>query len=341
VPLRALVEDREVIAPLLDDEAYADLRAELRRHVVAARLPCCAGEAFLRTSKLGTRHFVHRVTRDCDHSGETLAHLWAKAEVIAGCKSIDWDARPEVTGEGWRADVLASRGQTQIAFEVQWSPQDEELALARQDRYRRDGIRGCWLYRGAVGRARRELPMFALKSGGGQAVVAHAGREYAVREFVKLLLQGRVRFLTALRTRARVNFIEMDCWRCHKPAHIYFVEQRTLCGHVVSEDLDSFDEDVRQQVAIWLVGEGRGQVSLGAIKRRYSRTVGRHYLSFGCPRCDALFGDFFVGDATLEAHIFPEQVVTSFDFDRTCVERAHWCLPADGRYCDAGQGTTS
>jgi hypothetical protein len=61
------------------------------------------------------------------------------------------------------------------------------------------------------------------------------------------------------------------------------------------------------------------------------------YVSFGCPHCNALFGDHFVREAVMEAHLY-EQEVAGFDVERPAVgnldQQAHWCLPADGvSYC--------
>ncbi len=121
--------------------------------------PVCMEETFCRT-----RHFVHQRANGCSGSGETFQHLWAKAEVLHACADAGWQASTEVSGDGWRADVLASRGSARVAFEVQWSSQDEDAFGFRQKRYAVDGIRGCWLFRGEVpSPAQRELPIFVLR----------------------------------------------------------------------------------------------------------------------------------------------------------------------------------
>ncbi len=40
-----------------------------------------------------------------------------------------------------------------------------------------------------------------------------------------------------------------------------------------------------------------GRFQLGLVKKRFSKTVGGSYLSQGCPLCDALFGDFPLGES--------------------------------------------
>ena len=92
----------------------------------------------------------------------------------------------------------------------------------------------------------------------------------------------------------------------------------------------------------WLASAGRGSgVALGAIKNRYSRTVESSYLSFGCPHCDALFGDWFVREAVLDAAI-DGYACARFEVEHPMLGRAdvqgHWCLPPRGSsYCNDGR----
>lgn len=346
MPLRAQLSGRDLVAPLLDDAEWEALRADVKAKRAVLALPCCDATAFPRVSKLDTRHFVHRRGAGCPGSGETFQHLWLKAEILAACQQAGWPVQPEVAGEGWRADVLASRDRSRIAFEVQWSRQDDPTTRFRQDRYAADGIRACWLYRGnPPSPPSRGLPVFQLVPDDEQvAVVQVGGRSYGVREFVGLLLAGRVRFSETQTVRLRVSFIEMDCWKCHRPAHIFFARQHSRCGWNPDSlrygGVDEFDPALLALVRQWLAGEGRGaSVELGEIKPRYSRTMETSYTSFGCPHCNAIFGDWFVREAVMEAHLY-DQEVAGFDVERPALGMAgtqgHWCLPTDGvSYCEA------
>ena len=221
--------------------------------------------------------------------------------------------------------------------------------LARQERYAAAGIRGCWLLRSDVPPpARRELPLFALRpSEDDVAVVAHAGETYSILRFVSALLTGELRFRARAAAHLRISFVDMDCWRCRRPAHIYYATQTTRCGHEipfaltrdgVGGDVDPFDETVLALVRQWLAADGRSAgIGLGAIKRRYSKTVGGSYLSFGCPHCDAIFGDWFVRQETRNA-MLDQYACATFDVDIPMIgageRQAHWCLPKDRRtYC--------
>ena len=42
------------------------------------------------------------------------------------------------------------------------------------------------------------------------------------------------------------------------------------------------------------------RLKMAAFKKRYSKTVQARYLSQGCPHCDALWGDFHLGEAVFE-----------------------------------------
>jgi hypothetical protein len=111
MPLRAVIEGQVVIAPLLSDAAWDALRARALERGLRVELPCCDREGYLRRSQHGTRHFAHKRGKPgdpaCEHEGETVHHLTAKAAIITAARTAGYLAAPEVAREGWRADVLA------------------------------------------------------------------------------------------------------------------------------------------------------------------------------------------------------------------------------------------
>jgi hypothetical protein len=82
------------------------------------------------------------------------------------------------------------------------------------------------------------------------------------------------------------------CWKCQQPT----VNVVGLLPQDAGED-ELLTTDVTNQlamaVATALLGEeARAAARVGAVKQRFSRTLGRSYLSNGCVACDALQGDF-------------------------------------------------
>ena len=56
------------------------------------------------------------------------------------CAAAGWDVDVEAAGDGWIADVLATRNGIKVAFEVQWPHQTESDYDFRTSRYRESGV---------------------------------------------------------------------------------------------------------------------------------------------------------------------------------------------------------
>ncbi len=159
MPLKCLRGEEEIFAFDVEDESVWKRLREANATARNLRMPCCGSAVVLRTSPLGTRHFAHARRGPCISAPETAEHLLAKRIVVEGIKRTAWSVKTEQEGstpdgERWRADVLATKGQTRVAVEIQWSRQDGEETLRRQDRYEAAGVRGLWLLR------QLDLPMF-------------------------------------------------------------------------------------------------------------------------------------------------------------------------------------
>lgn len=159
MPLKCLRGEEEIFAFDVEDEAAWKRLRESNAKARDLRMPCCGAAVVLRTSQLGTRHFAHARRGSCTTAPETAEHLLAKRIVVEGIKRTAWSVKTEQDGstpggECWQADVLATKGQVMVAVEIQWSRQDGDETLRRQDRYEASGVRGLWLFR------QFDLPMF-------------------------------------------------------------------------------------------------------------------------------------------------------------------------------------
>jgi len=246
MPLRAIIADKSILAFALSPHEWHSLQRQLRDNRSLGSLPCCDAHVVAKTSKLGTQFFAHYGKRDCDAPRETEAHLRAKRAVYEGCIDAGWHALPEAVGPGgaWRADVLARRQQTKVAFEIQWSRQSAERTLERHSGFARHHVRCFWLFRRLpFAKPNGQVPAFKLiesSDGSPPSVILGSGTR-SLREFARVMLEGRVKFCA----RVSVQLAEVRCRirrdRCPRCGTIVHVADAvpppliSLCGLPLSE----------------------------------------------------------------------------------------------------------
>jgi len=291
---------------------------------------------------------------------ELSKHEEIQAEIFAVCKDLGFWATEEYRGKDWRADVFAVKSDDKFAFEIQISAQSLKRTLERQAKYTRDGIRCCWLFetpQSKLSSERPDLPLFYVtKLPDSSFIVSLSGRrELPLREFVGAFLQGSIRFSNIARTQpkqlVRLVFFEMKCWKCGAINHVYYVDAafRSACNVVIeptttlwgSDRIEYRPEIIRLAQEFMSTEQGK-HLRLGEIKRRYSQTVRDSYMSFGCYKCDSIFGDWFVMEAQMEAVYGYGQVASverDIELDESIVlPIPHWCYPGELPFCDSSLG---
>jgi competence protein CoiA len=122
MPLRCLDPEGQSIHSFdLADRQWQALEFENRkaRHL---RMPCCSSQVILKRSRLGTPFFAHKAVGACTAAPETEAHLELKRMAVEAARANGWTADTEVTGtslsgEPWKADVLAQKRGRKVAVE--------------------------------------------------------------------------------------------------------------------------------------------------------------------------------------------------------------------------------
>lgn len=253
---------------------------------------------------------------------------------------------------GWRADVYVPNSHTPIAFEVQLCAQTLLRTLERQEKFAKDGIKGCWLFERPVHKLNEErpdLPLFYVESNDDDELIVNLGdrRKIKLEEFLQNFISGNIQFRQIAKTNPIQNislvFYEMDCWKCNHTNHLYFVNSdfHSSCNAKIkpeealweSNNLEYMPEIIAAAKKI-LESEN---LYLGEIKPRFSKTIGEKYVSFGCYNCDSIFGDYYVMEAKIDV---------MYDLKRKKYKREiqlnediiipnlpHWCYPHDGRFC--------
>jgi hypothetical protein len=148
MPITAYLNDRAVVSTELAAEDFDQLR-----HGPPLQFRCGV-RAIPRRSRAGFPHFYHQSLADCQfpHTNpETDEHRAMKSAVIRGAIAAGWAAEEEYPNDDrtWIADVMVSLGERRIAFEAQWSKQDDAQFQFRTDRYRQARMETVWFYRHA------------------------------------------------------------------------------------------------------------------------------------------------------------------------------------------------
>lgn len=360
MPLRAYINNEEVISIDLSDDQWNELKKSLKAKESVLRLPCCKQEGFLRKSKNGLKHFVHLSSDEsCNWKPESPEHLKAKIEIVEACKENGWKAIPEFSEINWVADVLAVQNEKRIAFEVQWSKQTLEETKFRQERYKESNVRGCWFFRTAPKELRnydqtliadKDIPAFRIFKGENSAIVAQLRQtQMPLRDLVDNLLKRKLKFCNHVRLKPRqevtIVFFETSCWKCKKPQHCYTVEPNllTVCNqdfYAMGTMWDSNDIDknpqVYESVKRFVKSEKGKELKVGQLKKRYSNTVHGSYLSHGCFYCDTIFGDFYLTTEKLEGQSDPNSIrhIDKVDLGQMIEEEHHWCYSEDRQFCE-------
>lgn len=315
MPLRAIQPDgTDVCASDLDEADWARVRDSIRRQRESWRLPCCDSQVVAKTSILGTRFFAHAGRDACEWGSETEHHIRLKALAVQVARRHGWHAATEVTGrtpdgDAWKADVLATRGRTRVAIEVQWSSQTNEDLRKRQERYVRTDVRALWLIRPAGFPVSEEIPAAALREVGRGNYEARipavsgasmrrecdwAYRGISAEALLDAAFAGRLRWGIGKGEPVSwsVEGSTINCWRCGERTTCVTGIAVNVSATLAHLSIYSFDKDLEFLREVFPL-EVRREHRVGQIKPRFSKTEGGSYVSNGCFACGALQGRHF------------------------------------------------
>ncbi len=360
MPLRAYINNQEIISIDQDDKQWEDLKKRLKSKEAVVILSCYNQQGFLRTSNKGLKHFVHaKSISHCDWKPESPEHLRAKIEILEACKKNSWKAIPEFSEANWRADVLAIQNHKRIAFEIQWSKQTLEETKLRQERYKESKVRGCWFFRTIPKELReyfrpikadKELPAFKIfKDDNSNIIVQLKEIQIPLKTFVACLLKSQVKYCEHITLKpmqkVTIIFFMTTCWKCHRPQYLWTVDRnlKTVCNldfYLMgsmwnNKDLDK-NQKIYEAVKGFLKTEQGYNLKIGQLKTRYSKTAEEHYLSYGCYYCDSIFGDWFLRTEKMEGQHDPKSLRYEVEIELEPVRESmpHWCYSENVQFCE-------
>lgn len=365
MPLRAIINNVEVISSFLTKEEWIELKGQINSDSLEVIIAQTRKKGYLRTSKNGLNHFVHKKGEKPENwKPESSQHLYIKNQVLLGCKDAGWSSKSEFIENNWIADVFATKGKLRIAFEVQWSPQSYERTLERQEKYKDDDVRCCWLFKKVPKefiywenelKSNKEIPLFKLKEKKNKEIVIDFnGFEFKIRTFVKILLDGKIKFSKSIKSKFKQNIsiflFKTNCWKCGELQYSYFIQEyvESKCGLEIDiehqmwneydenpEDELKFNPQIIKAINEFKKTEVGKEIKIGQIKKRYSKTVNSSYKSFGCYKCDSIFGDWYLNTEIMESKMYESyiEIKTEIELNEIIREKEHWCFNEKNEYC--------
>ncbi len=344
MPIRAILDDREVYSFDFTDTEWFNLSKRIKKKESNVILPCCNQSGFTRISSQGLKHFVHfKSNNSCDWKPESQEHIKSKIEIIKGCRLAGWNAIPEVSGTNWRADVLANKENKKIAFEVQWSYQTLDMTLLRQRKYESSGVRCCWLfkkppkdmcdYNGDI-ESNKYIPAFKLIQHEDLSLrVVFDGRNIPLNLFISDLLKGRYKYCAHFRSndkqRLNVSLFASICYNCLRTLFSYHILNSasyfsSTCGKKFNAS--AFSINIHDKI------EDRINTLRKVTKNLYKPLIGCFDNGkFACPYCSAS-GPYFNRTINWESKWV---IDIKIDVDSiTSEEVKHWCYSETNNFCE-------
>lgn len=147
MPLKAKLDGRDIVSILCSEEDWIAAQTASRGNDDRLRMACCDATAIAKHSPHNLRFFAHKPGFDrCPSAGESEEHDVLKVAAARAVRATNgWSADVEVSGAGWRADVLAVRGSIKIAIEIQLSAQAKRETKDRNNRFAISEVTPFWL----------------------------------------------------------------------------------------------------------------------------------------------------------------------------------------------------
>lgn len=236
------------------------------------------------------------------------------SQIAEICKANGWNFEENVKTEKWKADVVVEYANYKVAFNIGKSPRNvEETYKAMRD----ERVCGCWLLLPSKNSPYIDgnLPCFYLAET--TSLNVFLGRPYAgsapeltLSDFTTSIMEGNIRWADNMKVRyVDVCFVEEDCWKCGTENHIYFIsrmyseegiEKSALDFQMEEEDI-TFNPNVVKAIQAYIANHSELNIKLGDIKQRFSKTRNESYMSFGCCKCDAIFGNYYRNEAIMDS----------------------------------------
>ncbi len=198
MPFKALVNGKEVQSWTYTRKEWKELDAAKKRGDIEITMCCCGSPAILRAGSR-IQHFAHypgSKPETCNWKRKSPEHEKVQYIIAKACHEAGWQAEIEVPGPGYIADVLATKDDKRIAFEVQLERQTLEGTIERREKFAADDVKDYWLFKNlpAPKRSSKKHKRFdLLVQDNDDFYIQHPRRKTQLSKFVKRVLKDNER----------------------------------------------------------------------------------------------------------------------------------------------------
>lgn len=353
MPLRGIVNGQSLIACQVSKEEWHSLKASKDKEI---KMPCCFGRGIMKTSKLGTQYFAHYRKdsfRDkCNAKRESIEHLELKAEILQICQKLGWQGDVEVSGDGWRADILVHNQELdslrQVIFEVQLSSQSLEETKRRQEKYQNEGYECVWLFNSLPTNSDiyADIPMFKIQPKSYQVLVEdkdeHKITKIPLEEFIEIWLTKKIKYCShrqlTTSDELEILFSSQTCPNCLTKNNTYTVYGKDSKSNVLFKSgCELLSSESPKEMAIEFIPEVINYIKKYVKNHRNWKTIlanikyddeNKEY-NFYCCKCNKSI--FLPKYPFIKKDDFLIPLKTDFVILR---EKAHWCYSKEQNFCD-------
>ena len=346
MPLKAKINGKTVISIDMNDEEWDKLKKAVRSKKTSITLLCCNKTAYTRTSKLGTKHFVHKTKKNCNWESESIDHLRAKEIVYKACIEEGWYAEPEYSLDDCIADIFATDGKRKVGFEIQLSKQTKEDTINRHKKYVKHGIKCVWFLKRFPRNLfpNKNFCAFSIFKENDIFFTGIDGEKLELDTLVKKMIRREIRFRDKHIYRrnqiADIYKFNIECWKCGRQTPVISVNSNYIscCGVDNFNNMNLTVESLGKTISELQKKRLKELSDIGTIKKRYSKTIGSSYWSNGCKWCGALIGKHFLLDEFMSyLNTDPVPVLKiPFSLENQPENSGipHWCMKNDEGFCE-------
>ncbi|EDP96389.1 hypothetical protein U8527_09780 [Kordia algicida OT-1] len=360
MPLRAIVDNEEIISSFLTKEEWVELTRKVKLNSLDVIICDTDRKGVLKINKNGTQYFAHkRGEKPENWKPENIKIIDIKNQVLLGCNDAGWNSISEYIYTDLYIDIVATKNQHKVGFKIELTSSKLSEIENLQEKYKANDIRVCWLFKKPPKeitnyddsiQANKEIPSFKLiENEQKQLKVQLNQHNLNIREFISSLLSRKIKFAPELKAKEaqeiEVHFFKHICYNCGENQHAYFIEEtlQSICGIEIyignsmwNSDSLKYHPNIVNSVLNYEKSEHGSHLKIGEIKERYSRTTRSSYMSFGCYKCDALFGDWYLQEDIREAKLYGSEEIIYVEIESIDLKdhSFHWCYSETKNYCN-------